>query len=178
MPSTHELFRVVTTEAAGAPVVALATVVLPIAPDPFVPELSTFWKLRIVIELAAAYESVAFTLAFVNPEAEKALQISAVPGWEFDLLTSVQLSPAPETAVIWLPEPDGPSAAINANNSSLPADEVNMGEEIVELEAELSAHVCTSTFNAAVAVVLCPAKLTPVAFAPFTDTAALAGVNE
>ena len=68
--------------------------------------------------------------------------------------------------------------AIKASNSSLLADELNRGEEIVELEAELSAQVCTSTFNAAVDVVLCPVKLTPVAFAPFTDTPALAGVNE
>ncbi len=44
------------------------------------PVLSAFWKLRMVIELAAEYESVAFTLAFVKTEGEKALQISAVPG--------------------------------------------------------------------------------------------------
>lgn len=121
---------------------------------------------------------MALTLALVKTPEEKALQISAVPGWEFDLLTRVQLSPAPETAVTWFPEPDGPSAAIKASNSSLPADELNRGEETVELEAEPSAHVCTSTLNTAVDVVLCPAKLTPVAFAPFTDTPALVGVNE
>ncbi len=68
--------------------------------------------------------------------------------------------------------------ARKANNSSLPEDELNIGEEIVELEVELSAQVCTSTFNAAAAVVLCPVKLRPVAPAPFSETVALAGVNE
>ena len=58
----------------------LPEAVAPIAPEPFVPVVSTPLKLMIVIELAAALDSVAVTTEFVNGLALKARQISAVPG--------------------------------------------------------------------------------------------------
>jgi hypothetical protein len=49
-PRTHELFTIVTSDAAGAPVAALLLPTAPIAPDPFVPEMFTPAKLMTVID--------------------------------------------------------------------------------------------------------------------------------
>ena len=60
-PTTQELLRVVTSDAVGAPDGALADRVAPIAPDPFVPDVSTPIKLRTVTDEAAGCETVAVT---------------------------------------------------------------------------------------------------------------------
>ncbi len=65
-PSTHELFRVVTRVAVGAPELPLPEPVAPIAPEPFVPDVSTPVKLTIVTEDATLCERVARTVAFVR----------------------------------------------------------------------------------------------------------------
>jgi hypothetical protein len=49
---THELFRVVTKLAEGAPEGALADFTAPIAPEPFVPDVSAPLKLKTVIDEA------------------------------------------------------------------------------------------------------------------------------
>ncbi len=61
-PNTHELFRVVVSVAFGAPEIALPDAMAPIAPDPFVPDVSTFKKVTTVSEDAAACERVAVTV--------------------------------------------------------------------------------------------------------------------
>ena len=95
-PRTQELLRVVTKEAAGAPLVALPEAVAPTAPKPLLPVVSTPLKLIKVKELAAGLESVAVTTAFVKGVVAKARQISDVPGWVFVRLTNDQVSPAPD----------------------------------------------------------------------------------
>jgi hypothetical protein len=57
----------------------LALAVAPIAPEPFVPELSTPVKLRTVIEEATLWESVAVTETPARGDELKARQISEEP---------------------------------------------------------------------------------------------------
>src|ERR687888_1762251 len=78
-PSTQELFLVVTREAVGAPGLALALAVAPMAPEPLVPEVSTPANVTTVIDEFTVWESVALTDTFESTEAAKARQTSAVP---------------------------------------------------------------------------------------------------
>ena len=105
-PNTHELFRVVTSVAVGAPLAALALLVAPIAPDPFVPEVDTPVKLITVIEEITLWDSVAVTVTPLKGAVANALQISDVPLRVLVLTTSAQVSPAPETpvTVVLVPE--------------------------------------------------------------------------
>src|SRR5579864_1752714 len=60
-PKTHELCRVVTSAAAGAPGFAFPLPVAPTAPEPFVPDASTPLKLMTVIDAAMLCDVVALT---------------------------------------------------------------------------------------------------------------------
>ena len=105
-PSTHELFRVVTRVAVGAPELPLPEPVAPIAPEPFVPDVSTPVKLTIVTEDATLCERVARTVAFVSTVGAKARQISVVPFCTFVRRTSTQVKPPPVTPVTVVLVPD------------------------------------------------------------------------
>jgi hypothetical protein len=98
-PITNELFRVVTKEAWGVPVVSFPVPTAPTAPEPFVPEASTPTKLITVIEEVTLCESVAVTDTLLSTDGEKARQISAVPFCVLVRTTSCHVSPAPETAL-------------------------------------------------------------------------------
>jgi hypothetical protein len=91
------LFRVVTSVAAGAPDRAFALFVAPIAPDPFVPEVSTPVKLITVIDETTLCDSVAVTVTLLKGDGANARQISDVPLCAFVLTASAQLSPPPLT---------------------------------------------------------------------------------
>lgn len=105
-PNTHELFRVVTSEAVGAPDAALLPLVAPIAPEPFVPEVSTPAKLITVMEDTTLCDNVADTITLLNEEGANVRQISEVPLCALVLRTSTQVSPAPVTfvTVVFVPE--------------------------------------------------------------------------
>src|SRR5271156_6089349 len=98
-PKTQELLRVVVSVAVGAPVFALAPFVAPIAPEPFVPVISTPVKLNTVIADTTLCERVAVTLAFVNEDGATARHTSAVPLCAFVRSTSAQVNPPPDTPV-------------------------------------------------------------------------------
>ena len=78
-PNTHEFGRVVASVAAGAPVAPDADTVAPIAPEPFVPDVSTPLNVTTVIDAATLCDSVAVTVTFERVVVENARQISAVP---------------------------------------------------------------------------------------------------
>jgi hypothetical protein len=78
-PTTKEEARVVTKVAAGAPEPAFPLPVAPIAPEPFVPEVSTPLKLISVMEETILCDRFAVTLTALSGEVENARQISAVP---------------------------------------------------------------------------------------------------
>jgi hypothetical protein len=103
------------------------------APEPFVPEVSTPVKLITVIEETTLCDSVAVTVTAFNGEAEKARQISAVPGWTLVLSTRTQVSPAPATLITVVLDEETLSAEINASNSSLPEVVEKAGVLIVVL---------------------------------------------
>jgi hypothetical protein len=90
------------------------------APEPFVPKVSTPVKLITVIEETTAWDNVAVTLTAFNGEAENTRQISAVPNWTLVLLTRTQVSPALATLVTVVLGEDTLSAATNASSSWLP----------------------------------------------------------
>jgi hypothetical protein len=81
----------------GAPGFALPDPVAPIAPDPFVPDVSTPVKLITVIEAIVDIDNVAVTLVPVNWLLAKARQISDVPYCVFVRFTSTHDSPPPAT---------------------------------------------------------------------------------
>ena len=105
-PNTHELARVVTTVAVGAPAGLFALRVAPMAPEPFVPELSTPVKVITVMEETTLWDSVAVTATLVRGDGAKARQISAVPLWTLVLTTSAQVNPPPATLVTEVLVPD------------------------------------------------------------------------
>jgi hypothetical protein len=105
-PKTQPLFRVVTSVAVGAPLALLAAAVAPMAPDPFVPDVSTFAKLTTVIIEETGCESDAVTVTDVSGAAANARQISLVPDCTFARPTRAQGSPAPVTPVTLVFAPD------------------------------------------------------------------------
>jgi hypothetical protein len=100
------LFRVVTSVAVGAPEPALALLIAPIAPEPFVPEVSAPVKLITTIEEITLCDSVAVTVTLLRVEEAKARQISDVPLCTFVLTTGTQVKPAPVTLVTVTFAPD------------------------------------------------------------------------
>ncbi len=92
-----ELLRVVTSEAVGAPELALFVAVFPMAPDPLVPEVSTPANVTTNIDDTTFCEIVAVTEAFESTFGAKARHTSEVPIWVFVRLTSAQVSPPPVT---------------------------------------------------------------------------------
>src|SRR5712675_878201 len=90
-PTTKEPFAVVTREAVGAPPLELPVPMLPIAPDPFVPEVSAPVKLMTVREEDVLWDRVAVTVALVSSAGAKARQISAVPRWRLVRPTRTQV---------------------------------------------------------------------------------------
>jgi hypothetical protein len=78
-PTTQEAFRVVVRFAVGAPPLEFPVPVAPMAPEPFVPEVSTPAKLMIVIEEMTLCERVALTVILLSAEEENARQISEPP---------------------------------------------------------------------------------------------------
>ena len=92
--------------AEGAPDAALADAVAPIAPDPFVPVVSTFEKLATVIIDTVGCESDAVTVTLVSFAAAKARQISLVPDRTFVRPTNAHVTPAPVTPVTVVFAPD------------------------------------------------------------------------
>jgi len=118
--STHELFRVVTMGAVGAPDAALDDFTAPIAPDPLVPVESAPVKLTTVIDAAAGWASVAVTVTLLRAPAANARQISAVPRCAFVLTTNCHASPPPVTPVTVFPALTS-SAPTNARTNSFAA---------------------------------------------------------
>jgi hypothetical protein len=78
-PNIQELFRVVTSDAVGAPGFEFPLPVAPIAPEPFVPDVSTPVKLTTVMEAATLCDRFATTVTFESLAGASARQISAVP---------------------------------------------------------------------------------------------------
>ena len=118
-PNTTELARVVVSVFEGAPEAAFAVAVAPIAPDPFVPVVSTPVKLTTVMDDCTVWEKVALTVALVSAVAAKARQISEVPSCVFVRCTRVHVRLPPVTpltvVVVAVPFP----LEINASSSSL-----------------------------------------------------------
>ena len=152
-PNTSELFRVVTSDALGAPEAALRLPTAPIAPEPFVPEVSTPVKLTTVIDAATERDNVAVTVAFVSVAGANARQISDVPACALARVTRVHTSPPPATAVTVVLPVAAPSVATNASRSSLPAAVEKAGLAIVVLDDERPVVLLTSTAIAAEATV-------------------------
>ena len=114
------MLRVVTSDAEGAAFGEFVLAMLPIAPDPLVPEVSTPAKLTMVIAAAGEdCEKVATAVTFVSTDGANALQISAVPPCALVRSTIVQVNPAPVTplTVILL---ERASLLISASTNSLP----------------------------------------------------------
>jgi hypothetical protein len=124
-PKTHELLRVVTRLAVGAPEGALFDTAAPIAPDPFVPEGSTPAKAITVIEETTAWDRAAVIDALVRPVFANARQISDVPLCPLARTTRVQVKFPPVTPFTTVFEPDSQSVEMKANKSSLPEDVEN-----------------------------------------------------
>ena len=144
--------RVVTSVAVGAPDDPLPVPVAPIAPEPFVPDVSTPVKLITVMDAATDCDSVAVTVTALKGFAENVLQISAVPFCVFVRLarTHVRLpDDIPVTVILW---PVALSVEMNAKSSSFP-DVVEIGDDaIVVLAFELFVETVTSMPIAAEAV--------------------------
>src|SRR3954470_4936780 len=98
-PKTHELFRVVVSVAVGAPEAALADLIAPIAPEPFVPDVSTLENVITVRDEITVCDSVAVAVTLVRTFGEKARQISLDPACALVRATRAQVSPAPVTPV-------------------------------------------------------------------------------
>jgi hypothetical protein len=137
----------VVTETDGAPEDALFPFVLPIAPEPLVPVVSTPLKLTIVIDAATLCDRVAVTVAEEITPGANARQISVVPSCEFVRLTSAQLTPAPLTPVTVIPD-EFASVAINASNNSLPDLVENPAEVMLLAALDRSVDAITSVASA------------------------------
>ena len=119
-PNTHELLRVVVSEAVGAPAFALPDPVAPIAPEPLVPDGSAPVNVTTVIDPACADEIVAVTDTLLRRDAANARQISAVPTCAFVRRTSCHVRPPPAIDDTTVPPAGESSAVTNASNSSDP----------------------------------------------------------
>jgi len=97
---------VVVSVAEGGPEFAFPLPVAPMAPDPFVPEVSIPVKLITVMEAATFCESVAVTRTLLSPDTANARQISLVPLCTLVLTTKDQVRPPPETPVTVVLGPD------------------------------------------------------------------------
>jgi hypothetical protein len=148
-PNTQELARVVTSVAVGAPAALFALRVAPMAPDPFVPDVSTPLKVITVMEETTLWFSVAVTVALVSFDVAKARQISEVPDCTLVLTTSTQVRPAPAMLLTVVLLPDAQSADTNASSNSLPAAVENEGVATVTLFVDRSVAVVTSIAIAA-----------------------------
>ena len=69
------------------------------APDPFVPDVSTPVKLITVIDDCTVCDSVAVTVTLLSAVGANARQISAIPDCAFALFTNTQVNPPPVTPV-------------------------------------------------------------------------------
>ena len=96
---TQDPFRVVVRLAVGAPPLEFAVPVAPMAPAPFVPEVSTPAKLITVKEHTTLWEIVAVTVTLLSAAGANARQISEVPLCTLVLRTRTQFNPPPETFV-------------------------------------------------------------------------------
>src|SRR5262245_31562786 len=92
---THELLRVVVTDAVGAPLGELNWLVAPIAPDPLVPEVSAPVNVKMVSDETAGCESVAVTETLVNGVVANARQTSLLPSCTLVRTTNCHVSPPP-----------------------------------------------------------------------------------
>jgi hypothetical protein len=97
------------------------------APDPFVPEVSTPVKLMTVNREETFCESVALTVTLVNGEGANARQISDVPCCTLVLRTSTHVNPAPVTLVTVILGEETPSVETNASSNSLPVEVEKLG---------------------------------------------------
>ncbi len=132
-PNTQELPLVVVSDAVGAPERALFVATAPIAPEPFVPDVSAPIKLMTVIEDATLCVRVADTDTLFKGAAAKARQISAVPFCTLLLATNTHVKPQPEMLLTVMLGLEEASVEIKANNNSLPVVVENAGLVIVEL---------------------------------------------
>jgi hypothetical protein len=144
-PTAREPFMVVTSEAVGAPGLALPVPIAPIAPDPFVPLVFTPVKLMTVIEALTFCVNVAVTVTPLRVVVANARQISAVPRWTFVLSTRAQVNPPP---AMLLTETLGPpleaSDEMNARSSSFAEAMANDGDAIVVALVPPSVDLVTS----------------------------------
>src|SRR6185503_7478590 len=120
-PNTSEFALVVTSDAPGAPVGALAPPVAPIAPEPLVPVVSTPLKLTTVIAAAAHCDRLAVIVALVSAVGANARQTSAVPRCVLVRLTKAHESEPPVMVVTVVAAVSLFDASTNASSSSLPA---------------------------------------------------------
>jgi hypothetical protein len=137
------LARVVTRVALGAPDLALAPAVAPMAPEPPVPLVSVPVKVTTVMEAGTLCDSVAFTLTLDRVAEAKARQISAVPRCVLVRQTSAQVWLAPVTPVTVMPDELAP-VDTNASSNSLVAVVENEGDVMLVLELELSVDLTWS----------------------------------
>src|SRR3954469_6959165 len=170
-PTTKELARVVVSVAVGAPDAALALPIVPIAPEPLVPVVSTPVNDITVIELETFCEMAAATVTPVSVVGAKARQISAVPRCALVRPTRAQVRPPPVTLVTVVAAACALSAATSASSSSFGAA-VEKAGDVTLVPGPRSVHTATSIAG--------PTD-DPVKFAlalPFvTVTVLLAGLN-
>src|SRR6185436_2013683 len=161
-PNTHDPARVVVNVAVGAPGFALADLVAPMAPDPFVPEVSTPLKLTTVMDDETDCDSVAVTVMPLSGAAANARHTSDVPFCALVRTTSCHVNEPPamlETVVV----PEMASVATNASRSSFEAVVENALVAIVFAAEERSPNASASIPNAD--GLLVTVTVTPVAVA-------------
>jgi hypothetical protein len=146
-PNTHELFRVVTSDAVGAPEAALPPPVAPIAPDPFVPVVSVPLKATTVIDDTTFCDKFAVTVALLSAVVANARHISAPPGCALVRFTRAQVNPPPVTLLTVRPPEEAESAETNANNNSFGAAVENAGLVTDVAAVALSVEVNVSMAN-------------------------------
>lgn len=142
------------SEAVGTPLGEFPEPVAPIAPEPFVPDVSTPVKLITEMEASTLSDSVAVTATLESGVGEKARQISASPFCAFVLLTSTQVNPAPATLVTVVLGEETLPVETSASNNSLPEFVENEGVAIVLLALEPSAETEASIESALIEMAL------------------------
>jgi hypothetical protein len=143
-PNTHELLRVVTSDACGAPELLDPELFAPIAPEPLLPEGSTPLKLTTVMEDATLTGKEAVTLTEESGDRANALHISAVPAIRFERSTRAHVNPPPVTVETVVLDEAGPSVEIKAKSSSFDLDVEKADVTAVDDEFELSPNACAS----------------------------------